>query len=143
MTLTDTLNRPLRDLRISVTDRCNFRCTYCMPESGLPGKLPHHKEPFAHDAPYLATLPEALEAVRPTTLIGASGVPRTFTQTPGRSFSIIQGALNQVQCSRPVLSPKAAWMRLASSRICRLSCSRSAGLPSICRSTVPAAGKPG
>ncbi len=31
MTLTDTLHRPLRDLRISVTDRCNFRCPYCMP----------------------------------------------------------------------------------------------------------------
>ena len=29
--LTDTLGRPVRDLRISVTDRCNFRCTYCMP----------------------------------------------------------------------------------------------------------------
>jgi len=29
--LRDTFNRPLRDLRISVTDRCNFRCTYCMP----------------------------------------------------------------------------------------------------------------
>lgn len=28
----DTLQRPLRDLRISVTDRCNFRCTYCMPK---------------------------------------------------------------------------------------------------------------
>lgn len=27
----DSHNRPLRDLRISVTDRCNFRCTYCMP----------------------------------------------------------------------------------------------------------------
>jgi len=27
----DTLGRPLRDLRISVTDRCNFRCSYCMP----------------------------------------------------------------------------------------------------------------
>ncbi|WP_309488648.1 GTP 3',8-cyclase MoaA [Oceaniferula flava] len=27
----DTLSRPLRDLRISVTDRCNFRCRYCMP----------------------------------------------------------------------------------------------------------------
>src|SRR6267154_40341 len=27
----DTLGRPLRDLRISVTDRCNFRCPYCMP----------------------------------------------------------------------------------------------------------------
>ena len=28
----DRLNRPLRDLRISVTDRCNFRCVYCMPK---------------------------------------------------------------------------------------------------------------
>jgi cyclic pyranopterin phosphate synthase len=31
-TLRDTLGRPLRDLRISVTDRCNFRCVYCMPK---------------------------------------------------------------------------------------------------------------
>jgi cyclic pyranopterin phosphate synthase len=30
--LLDTLGRPLRDLRISVTDRCNFRCVYCMPK---------------------------------------------------------------------------------------------------------------
>jgi cyclic pyranopterin phosphate synthase len=30
--LADTLGRPLRDLRISVTDRCNFRCSYCMPK---------------------------------------------------------------------------------------------------------------
>jgi cyclic pyranopterin phosphate synthase len=29
----DTLGRPVRDLRISVTDRCNFRCTYCMPKT--------------------------------------------------------------------------------------------------------------
>ena len=27
----DTMGRPVRDLRISVTDRCNFRCVYCMP----------------------------------------------------------------------------------------------------------------
>jgi cyclic pyranopterin phosphate synthase len=32
MTTTDTFTRPLRDLRISVTDRCNFRCVYCMPK---------------------------------------------------------------------------------------------------------------
>jgi len=31
MRLEDSLGRPLRDLRISVTDRCNFRCDYCMP----------------------------------------------------------------------------------------------------------------
>jgi len=38
----DTLGRPLRDLRISVTDRCNFRCSYCMP-----------KEVFDKDYQYL------------------------------------------------------------------------------------------
>ncbi|MDP1831089.1 MAG: GTP 3',8-cyclase MoaA [Geothrix sp.] len=38
----DTLGRPLRALRISVTDRCNFRCTYCMP-----------KEVFGPDYPFL------------------------------------------------------------------------------------------
>src|SRR5712691_2914328 len=32
VSVTDTLGRPLRDLRISVTDRCNFRCVYCMPK---------------------------------------------------------------------------------------------------------------
>lgn len=42
MFLTDTLNRPLRDLRISVTDKCNFRCTYCMP-----------REVFGSDYPFL------------------------------------------------------------------------------------------
>jgi cyclic pyranopterin phosphate synthase len=31
--IADAFGRPLRDLRISVTDRCNFRCTYCMPKS--------------------------------------------------------------------------------------------------------------
>ena len=29
--IADALGRPIHDLRISVTDRCNFRCTYCMP----------------------------------------------------------------------------------------------------------------
>ncbi len=33
--LTDSFGRTVRDLRISVTDRCNFRCTYCMPEEGM------------------------------------------------------------------------------------------------------------
>ncbi len=42
MSLYDSLNRPLRDLRISITDRCNFRCVYCMP-----------KEIFGAEYPYL------------------------------------------------------------------------------------------
>jgi cyclic pyranopterin phosphate synthase len=42
--LADTRGRVLRDLRISVTDRCNFRCTYCMPRDVFDGSyefLPH------------------------------------------------------------------------------------------------------
>ncbi|MGA1362669.1 MAG: GTP 3',8-cyclase MoaA [Ilumatobacteraceae bacterium] len=35
MDLVDRFGRTVRDLRVSVTDRCNFRCTYCMPEEGL------------------------------------------------------------------------------------------------------------
>ncbi len=41
--IVDQLGRPIRDLRISVTDRCNFRCTYCMP-----------KEIFGDDFQFLA-----------------------------------------------------------------------------------------
>jgi cyclic pyranopterin phosphate synthase len=43
MALDDSRGRPLRDLRISVTDRCNFRCAYCMP-----------REVFGPDYPFLA-----------------------------------------------------------------------------------------
>ncbi len=43
MNIVDTMNRPLRDLRISVTDRCNFRCVYCMP-----------KEIFGANYPFLS-----------------------------------------------------------------------------------------
>ena len=35
MDLVYPFGRTIRDLRISVTDRCNFRCTYCMPEEGM------------------------------------------------------------------------------------------------------------
>ncbi|MCI2975098.1 MAG: GTP 3',8-cyclase MoaA [Ferrimicrobium sp.] len=39
--LIDSYGREIRDLRISVTDRCNFRCTYCLPEEGIEW-LPRH-----------------------------------------------------------------------------------------------------
>lgn len=40
MEILDTRSRPLRALRISVTDRCNFRCTYCMPREVFPPDYP-------------------------------------------------------------------------------------------------------
>lgn len=39
----DKLGRPLKDLRISVTDRCNFRCFFCMPKDGKVEFLPRHE----------------------------------------------------------------------------------------------------
>ena len=63
--LADQLGRPLRDLRISVTDRCNFRCNYCMP-----------KEVFDKDYAYLphAALLSFEEITRLATLFAAHGV---------------------------------------------------------------------
>nr|WP_145548477.1 GTP 3',8-cyclase MoaA [Variovorax boronicumulans] len=63
--LRDQLQRPLRDLRISVTDRCNFRCSYCMP-----------KEVFGKDYPYLphSALLSFEEITRLARLFVAQGV---------------------------------------------------------------------
>ncbi len=65
--LGDTLGRPLRDLRISVTDRCNFRCSYCMP-----------KEVFDKDYPYLphSSLLTFEEITRTARLFVAHGVKK-------------------------------------------------------------------
>ena len=40
--LQDSFNRPIQYLRVSVTDRCNLRCVYCMPASGVPN-IPHEE----------------------------------------------------------------------------------------------------
>ncbi|HKW81165.1 MAG TPA: GTP 3',8-cyclase MoaA [Casimicrobiaceae bacterium] len=65
--LADTRGRSLRDLRISVTDRCNFRCVYCMP-----------KDVFGHDYPFLphAELLTFEEIARLAQLFKAHGVEK-------------------------------------------------------------------
>ncbi len=65
--LSDTLGRPLRDLRISVTDRCNFRCSYCMP-----------KEVFDKDYQYLPhnSLLSFEEITRTARMFAAHGVQK-------------------------------------------------------------------
>lgn len=65
--LSDRLGRPLRDLRISVTDRCNFRCSYCMP-----------KEVFDRDYRFLpqSSLLSFEEITRTARLFVAHGVTK-------------------------------------------------------------------
>jgi len=67
----DRLGRPLRDLRISITDRCNFRCTYCMP-----------KEVFGKDYQFLErsallTFEEITRVARAFTLHGVEKIRLT------------------------------------------------------------------
>ncbi|NWK56717.1 GTP 3',8-cyclase MoaA [Verrucomicrobiaceae bacterium N1E253] len=45
VTSVDAMARPLRDIRISVTDRCNFRCRYCMPAEVFDGDYPYLPKP--------------------------------------------------------------------------------------------------
>lgn len=64
MPVNDAFRRPLRDLRISVTDRCNFRCPYCMPRTIFgPGY------PFLRD-PQLMTLDELRRIARAFASLG-------------------------------------------------------------------------
>jgi GTP 3',8-cyclase len=69
--LCDQFHRPLRDLRISVTDRCNFRCPYCMPKEVFgPGY------PFLHD-PQLLMLAELVRIARAFVALGVEKIRLT------------------------------------------------------------------
>ncbi len=69
--LVDTRNRPLRDLRISVTDHCNFRCRYCMPKE----KFDSHHQFLAHTE--LLSFEEILRTVRVFISLGIEKVRLT------------------------------------------------------------------
>ncbi|MDP9111031.1 MAG: GTP 3',8-cyclase MoaA [Candidatus Eremiobacteraeota bacterium] len=62
--LADQFNRPITYLRISVTDKCNLRCVYCMPESGLPW-LPKSD---------ILTYEEIVELVRAAASLGVGSI---------------------------------------------------------------------
>jgi GTP 3',8-cyclase len=67
MPLVDSFGRKINYLRLSVTDRCNFRCRYCMPELGV-AKV-HHKEILSYeDLMFLASavIPLGIEKIRVT-----------------------------------------------------------------------------
>jgi len=60
--------------------RCWFVDAFGLVVRQRPGPLAEHNAPYAHDHPFLPTLAEAVEAFRPTVLIGASTAPHTFTR---------------------------------------------------------------
>ncbi len=106
----DRLKRPLRDLRISVTDRCNFRCTYCMP-----------KEIFGPDHAFLPkqellTFEEIVRVTRQFTRLGVrkirltGGEPLLRTDLPElvRQLNEVEGIEDIALTTNGVLLPKFA-----------------------------------
>jgi cyclic pyranopterin phosphate synthase len=83
MALPDALGRPLRDLRISVTDRCNFRCTYCMP-----------KEVFGSDFQFLQR--EDLLTFERSRAWPASSSPRAWKDPPHRREPLVRRDLRSL-----------------------------------------------
>jgi cyclic pyranopterin phosphate synthase len=63
----DSFDRPITYLRISVTDKCNLRCRYCMPEKGMPTK--RHED--------FLTLEQMAEAARAAVLLGVTKIRLT------------------------------------------------------------------
>jgi len=81
--IADLFTAAARDEGLSEAEaraRCWFVDSQGLLVKGRPGKLAEHKEPYAHEHAFVATLSEAVDAVKPTALIGVSGQPRTFTQ---------------------------------------------------------------
>ncbi|MGE0880222.1 MAG: GTP 3',8-cyclase MoaA [Acidimicrobiia bacterium] len=92
--LVDPFGRTIRDLRISVTDRCNFRCTYCMPEEGM-NWLPREE---------LLSFEEM------------ERVARIFVERFGVDGIRLTGGEPTVRAHLPVLVEKLAGLRMADGR---------------------------
>ncbi len=60
--------------------RCWYVDSQGLVVKGRPGKLAEHKLPYAHEGQFVATLSEAVDAIKPTILIGVSGMAKAFTK---------------------------------------------------------------
>ncbi len=89
--VTDQLQRPLRDLRISVTDRCNFRCTYCMPESAGPYVFMPRKNYLSFDEIELVVKSSVSLGVKKVRLTGGEPLLRPKLNELVAKLSKIEG----------------------------------------------------
>ncbi len=89
MTHVDAYQRPISYLRISVTDRCNLRCLYCMPEDGVPWR-PHEEilryeefETIVRAAAALGISKVRLTGGEPLVRLGIDDLVRKLARIPG------------------------------------------------------------
>jgi malate dehydrogenase (oxaloacetate-decarboxylating)(NADP+) len=90
--IADLFVAALRQEGLSEADgraRCWFVDSQGLVVRDRPGKLAEHKLPYAHAHPFVPALADAVEAVKPTILIGVSGQPRTFTESIVRRMAAL------------------------------------------------------
>ena len=105
MTLLDTRNRPLRDLRISVTDRCNFRCSYCMPKSVFTKDYPHLAQSQLLSFEEIGTLARVFvgQGVQKIRLTGGEPLLRKNLEVLIADLATLRTPSNQTESSGQVL----------------------------------------
>lgn len=88
----DAFNRPLRDLRISVTDRCNFRCTYCMPKEVFGAGYPFLRDPQLMSLSELTRIARAFRGLGVTKVRLTGGEPLLRADVPALIRALKQEA---------------------------------------------------
>jgi GTP 3',8-cyclase len=106
--LVDPFGRLIEDLRISITDRCNFRCTYCMPEEGMQW-LPRSEVMTFEEIERLARIFVARYGVRGIRLTGGEPTVRAHLPVLVEKLAAIEGPDGPVDLA---MTTNGATMRL-------------------------------
>jgi cyclic pyranopterin phosphate synthase len=106
--LIDPFGRLIEDLRISITDRCNFRCTYCMPEEGMQW-LPRSDVMRFEEIERLARIFVERYGVRGIRLTGGEPTGRAHLPVLGAKLAAIEGPHGKVDLA---MTTNGATMRL-------------------------------
>ena len=88
-TLTDSFGRTIHYLRISVTDRCNLRCVYCMPAAGVP--LIPHEDMLSFEDIVSFTRYAVSRGIRKVRLTGGEPLVRKGITSLVRSLAAVDG----------------------------------------------------
>ncbi len=106
--LVDPFGRVIEDLRISITDRCNFRCTYCMPEEGMKW-LPRSEVMSFEEIEHLARIFVERYGVRGIRLTGGEPTVRAHLPVLVRKLAILENEHGTIDLS---MTTNGATMRL-------------------------------
>ncbi|MFN3255596.1 MAG: GTP 3',8-cyclase MoaA [Ilumatobacter sp.] len=111
--LVDPFSRVIEDLRISITDRCNFRCTYCMPEEGM-NWLPREQVMSFEEIEHLARIFVERYGVRSIRLTGGEPTVRAHLPVLVRKLSVLRNDHGPVDLA---MTTNGATMRLLAERL--------------------------